>query len=109
MSKADCDFCNLAGTARWLYVLPEDRPVVALTNDEGLIMVLPDDGLWRACIGCAALVDREDVIGLIVRAERHMAPAFPDMFGPQSGDMWKAVASARYAAVMMPGTQKRRI
>ncbi|MFI6205929.1 hypothetical protein ACIBAI_05945 [Streptomyces sp. NPDC051041] len=105
----DCDFCNLAGTARWQYVLPEERPVVGLANEDGHVIVLDDDGLWNACIGCSLIVDRGDVAGLIQRVERHLAPAFPDMFGPQAGETWKAMMTVRYAAVMLPGTQKRRI
>jgi len=105
----DCDFCNLAGTARWQYVLPEDRPVVGLANDAGEALLLDDDGVWHACIACALLVDRKDVSGLLQRAERHMGPAFPHLFGPDAGDAWKALMAAQWAAVMMPGTRKRRV
>ncbi|MGP3686225.1 hypothetical protein ACTVZO_16215 [Streptomyces sp. IBSNAI002] len=109
MSKADCDFCNLTGTARWLYVLPEDRPVVGLANAAGEAIIFDDDGLWHACIGCAGLVDREDITGLVQRAQRHITNTFPEMFGPGADDTWKAISAARYAAVMSPGTRKQRI
>jgi len=109
MNSADCDFCNLASTARWLYVLPENGPIIAIDRGEGLLEVIHDDGLWHACIGCAALVDRADVTGLVDRAERHMASAFPDLFEGASGPLQRAMLAARFSAVMMPGVEKHRV
>ncbi|MCY0921683.1 MULTISPECIES: hypothetical protein [Streptomyces] len=62
---SECDFCCLPG-ACWLYV-PQERALVALMSDEGVVTPLSNGGRWRACHTCADLVDTNDMAGLVAR------------------------------------------
>ncbi|MCX5237242.1 hypothetical protein OG824_18750 [Streptomyces prunicolor] len=101
----DCDFCNLAGTAQWLYVLSNDRPVVGLGNGQGDAVLFDDDGVWHACLGCSVLVDAENVAGLIDRVGRHLGMVMP-LKDPGFREAWTALMVAQYEAVMQSTTVK---
>ncbi|SNS50088.1 hypothetical protein [Actinacidiphila glaucinigra] len=103
----DCDFCNLPGVARWKYVLSPDRPVVGLTNGAGDAVLFDDDGIWHACIACAALVDREDMAGLIERVCRALGAVLP-LKDTEHRQTVQALMVGQYSAVMQSTTVKLR-
>ncbi|MFF4244322.1 hypothetical protein ACFYY2_07580 [Streptomyces sp. NPDC001822] len=103
----DCDFCNLPGTARWKYVLSDDRPVVGLANDKGEAVLFDDDGIWHACIACALLIDREDMAGLLDRVTRALGAVLP-LKDTDHRETWQALMVGQYAAVMEASTVKSR-
>ncbi|MFI0985041.1 hypothetical protein [Streptomyces exfoliatus] len=107
MNKPDCDFCNLAGTARWRYVLADDRPVVGLGDEAGTRGYFVDDnGVWHACVGCALLVDRKDMPKLVARVTRSLSGHLPMLRDADLRETWQAFMTARYAVVMSPATVK---
>ncbi|MFF3017096.1 hypothetical protein [Streptomyces sp. NPDC057939] len=95
----ECDFCCLPG-AQWVYVL-QDRAVVALLSDEGLVTPLPNDGRWRACDICSELVDTQGMAGLVARSLsslRMLGVPIPDG-GPDLEHM-AMVVMANFATVL---------
>ncbi|NWF28228.1 hypothetical protein HW130_18470 [Streptomyces sp. PKU-EA00015] len=105
MNKQDCDFCNLAGTAAWVYVLGPDRPIVGLANGLGDVALMDDDGTWRACIACSSLVDADDMTGLLDRVILHLGAVLP-LRDREFRETWIAFVAAQYAAVMQPTAVK---
>ncbi|WP_328742149.1 hypothetical protein [Streptomyces caniferus] len=94
MTTHDCDFCNLKGAARWRYTLAEDRPLIGLGNDSGDVVLLPDDGKWHACIGCAPRIDAKDMAGLLRRVTAHLGKVL------SIGDYQIALFTAQFTTVM---------
>ncbi|NUV86611.1 hypothetical protein G6W61_10375 [Streptomyces sp. KAI-26] len=103
MTTHDCDFCNLKGAARWLYTLADDRPLIGLGNDSGDVALMPDDGKWHACIGCAPRIDAKDMNGLLRRVEAHLGMVLP------IGDFQIALFTAQFTTVMEFTASKKRI
>ncbi|MER8116293.1 hypothetical protein [Streptomyces sp. NPDC094031] len=94
MNAYDCDFCNLKGAARWRYTLSEDRPIIGLTNDAGDVTLMPDNGKWHACIGCAPRIDAKDMAGLLRRVIAHLGQEWP------IGDVQINLFVAQFTSVM---------
>jgi hypothetical protein len=71
-----CDFCSDAKPERVYkspdFTMDESHPEIGVPG-------MRSKGAWIACLACAALIDKEDWDGLVLRAVSRLGPKYDGM------------------------------